>query len=1093
MCNANTRPRRVQRIPLVVGRSRAQPPACMPAMIPDRFHPTIKRWFEARFGDATPCQREAWEHIGAGQHTLACAPTRSGKTLAASLHGIDELIAERERGPLPDLTRIIYVSPPKGVGPCQADRTTLVFANTRRLTERLAHHLGERLGTEAVTAHHGSLSQELRLDAERRLKQGELTALITTASLELGPNIGDVVLVVQISSPRSISTFLQRVARSGQHVDRIPKGRLVPLSRDDLSQCVALLSEVHLGNLDELRVPVAPLDVLAQQLVAIAACETIGEDELLTLSRLPYPYQHLTQPDFEAVIAMLSDSFTTRRGRRGAYLHRGGINAQVRGRKHARLTALANGGAIAEMADYRGVLEPAEVFIGTLNEDFAIDSLRGDIFQRGNSAWRVLKVEPGRVPVEDAQGQPPTLPFWLGEAPARTGELSSAIAAQRARIKNIISQITPDLASTTSPNPSHIHPQKLTTSNTDSYSNANADAGPAKADSYVNAVVRELERSEGLSANAPERLAAYLVCTYFAFGKLPTQDAACVERFFDEAGRMQLVIHAPFGACINRAWGQALRKRFCRRFNFELQAAATNHSIVLSLGQTHRFPLDDIRSMLSPDSIADVLAQAVLDSPMFTARWRWNANVFLAIPRRGAGKKVPPPIQRMQAEDLIAVVFPDQLTCAENLQGEREIPDHPPVNQTLNDALRDAMDLDGVTALVGSIRASRTMLRTADATEPSPFSAEILDAKPYAFLDDAPLEERRIQAVMSPRWLDPRQASDIGRLDENAIQRVCQEARTSLGSSPGSIVLGLVWGRAASTTPSGARTADDIHDALLCVGFMSDAELAGVEMSALTNSGRATRLVIGTVGIWCATERWSEVATVHPKAPFQPPVNPPPKYRRECERDTALLHPLRSRLESSGPCIAEEIACALSVNVGKIKATLAQLEVEGFALRGQFTASAYRDNATQWHERRLLARIHRYTIEGLRREVAPVSAAQFMQFLFSWHDLGPGQARSGPRGLQAALSQLEDFQASGPSWESEILPSRVTGYSPLGMDSLCLSGQIAWLQRGEANAERGPKATIGFVPRANLRWCSTHSQTANERIDICAPTSRRVL
>src|SRR6266480_171564 len=644
-------------------------------------------------------------------------------------------------------------------------KTTLVFVNTRRMAERVARHLGERLGDENITAHHGSLARELRLSAEQRLKSGELGALVATASLELGIDIGAVDLVIQIGSTRAISTLLQRVGRSNHTVSGFPKGRVFPLSRDELVECAALLDAVRRGELDHLTIPEQPLDILAQQIVAAVAPEEWTEDGLFEMIRRAYPYRNLAREDFDAVVRMLSEGFTTRRGRRGAYLHHDAVNHRLRARKGARLAAITSGGAIPDTADYRVIMEPSETFVGTLNEDFAIESMAGDIFQLGNASYRIKRVEPGAVRVEDAKGQPPSIPFWLGEAPGRSAELSQAVS----RLRTEIADRTEEPAS---------------------------DAGEDLRVSSLDWLTNEV----GLQTGAAEQIVEYLVTTKLALGVMPTQQQIVAERFFDENGSTHVVIHAPFGSHLNRAWGLALRKRFCRTFNFELQAAATEDSIVLSLGPTHSFPLDTIFGYLNSKTVRDVLTQALLDAPMFNIRWRWNGTRALAIPRWRSGGKVPPQLQRMAAEDLLALVFPDQVACAENLTGPIEIPVHPLVSQTIRDGLEEAMDIRGLEALLQSIERGERSLIARDMVEPSPFAAEILTAKPYAFLDDAPAEERRTLAVMNRRFLDAESAADLGKLDMAAIERVRGEA----------------WPQ--------AETADELHDALMQLGFATVAE-----------------------------------------------------------------------------------------------------------------------------------------------------------------------------------------------------------------------------------------------------------------------------
>ena len=674
-------------------------------------------------------------------------------------------------------------------------RTTLIFVNTRRMAERVTRKLSELLGETNVAAHHGSLAKDQRLDAEQRLKAGKLKALVATASLELGIDIGDVDLVCQLGSPRSIASFLQRVGRSGHAVGGTPKGRLFPLSRDELVECTALLDSVRRGELDRLTIPNRPLDVLAQQIVAEVASREWSDDGLFALIRQAWPYRELSREDFSAVVDMLADGFSTRRGRRGALIHHDSVNRVLRGRRGARLTALTSAGTIPDNADYQVLLEPENHFIGTVNEDFAVESLAGDVFQLGNRSYKIQRIERGVVRVEDARGMAPTIPFWLGEAPGRTDELSQAVSRLRAEI-----------------------------------------AEQLERDPTGACTLRWLVDEIGVVSAAAEQLVEYLRAGHAALGCLPTQQTIVLERFFDEAGGMQLVVHSPYGSRINRAWGLALRKRFCRKFNFELQAAATEDNIVISLTEAHSFPLDEVVRYLHSASVRTVLTQALLDSPMFTTRWRWVVGVSLALPRFRAGKKVPPQLARMGAEDLIGAVFPDQIACAENLQGEREIPDHPLVNQAIDDSLTDAMDIEGLERLLKAIESGMVQTVARDLTQPSPLALEVLTARPYAFLDDAPLEERRTQAVMARRWISPEDASDLGRLDPEAIARV-----------------------RAETWPE-AENADELHDALVWLGFLTDAEVAAEPrwsgwLQELAATKRTGRLDVPGSTFWISAER----------------------------------------------------------------------------------------------------------------------------------------------------------------------------------------------------------------------------------------------
>ena len=891
-------------------------------------------------------------------------------------------------------------------GIIEAHRTTLVFVNTRRLAERIARELSERLGADAVTAHHGSMAKERRLSAEQRLKNGELKALVATASLELGIDIGDVDMVCQIGSPRSIAGFLQRVGRSGHAVGATPKGRLFPASRDDLVECAALLDSVRRGELDRLSLPSQPLDVLAQQIVAEVSSQDWEQAALFERLRRAWSYRALSRADFDAVVRMLADGFATRHGRRGALIHLDAINHMLRARRGARTTALTSGGAIPDTADYQVVLEPENHVIGSVNEDFAVESLQGDVFQLGNISYRILRVERGTVRVEDAHGQPPTIPFWLGEAPGRTDALSVSVSRLRAEIDERL----------------------------------RADATRDNARNW-------LEETVGIGAAAALQLVEYLAAGAAALGGLPTQDRIVFERFFDEAGGMQLVIHSPFGSRINRAWGLALRKRFCRKFNFELQAAATEDNIVLSLTTAHSFDLAEVARYLHSSSVRAVLVQAMLDAPMFTTRWRWVAGVSLALPRFRGGKKTPPQFLRMQAEDLIAAVFPDQIACAENLVGEREVPDHPLTNQAIDDCLHEAMDIDGLERLLKRIEAGELSVVCCDLTQPSPLALEVLSARPYAFLDDAPLEERRTQAVMARRWQDPDSASDLGQLDPEAIARVRGEA----------------WPEPAN--------AEELHDALLWLGCLTEEEAQATPqwrdwLAALTRDKRAARLKAPGGTLWIPAERLTQFRALWPEAPLTPPIAAPADHAGVVwEPDLALVEILRGRLEGLDPTTRTALAASLGLEPSAVAAALLALEAEGTILRGNFVPGA---NDEQWCDRRLLARIHHYTIRRLRSEIEPVAPRDFLRFLFAWQHVSEDSRLEGEDGLGAALAGLEGFEAPARAWETEILSARVDGYQPSWLDAQCLAGRVAWARLAPPATREGrrPAAPVRSTPIA---------------------------
>ncbi len=932
-------------------------------------------------------------------------------------------------------------------------RTTLIFVNTRRMAERLARHLSERLGEEAVTAHHGSLSKEKRLDAEGRLKSGRLKALVATASLELGIDIGHVDLVCQIGSPHRIATLLQRVGRSGHTIAGTPKGRVFPVSRDDLVECAALLRAIRSGLLDAIVSHDAPLDVLAQQIVAESSCREYAEDDLFALVTRAWPYRSLERTTFDGVLRMTAEGFATRRGRRAALVHRDEVNATVRGRRGARLLAQTSGGAIPEIADYRVILDPDDAFIGTLNEDFAIESIAGDIFQLGNASWRILQVAGGDVRVADAKGSPPTIPFWLGEAPARSDELSRAVSELRADVDRRLD-----------------------------------GAGATK---WVMA-------ETGLEKGAAEDLVSYLAEGRRALGVIPTQDTLVLERFFDESGGMQLVLHAPFGSRINKAWGLALRKRFCRQFNFELQAAATEDALMLSLGPQHSFPLSDVFRYLHPDTTRDVLVQAFLDAPVFKTRWRWNTTVSLAVPRARGARKVAPQIQRMLADDLMAAVFPDAAACLENIPGDRQIPDHPLVAQTVRDCLEEAMDFDGLRTVLGRIHRGELRLVARDTPEPSLFAHEILNAKPYAFLDDAPLEERRSHAVQSRRPGDASSADGLGALDADAIRRVREEERPD------------------------PRDAAELHDALLTAGFLTAGELEGIAPQLLADLTAARRAgAIRVPGPVCAdtglaapevmadaivfaVERLPELRAIRPDLVVPLSLRPPAARLAKCwTRSEAMVEILRGRVSLTGPITAGALAAPLGISATDAEAALLRLEADGVVLRGHFSPrqpGASEAAPREWCDRTLLARIHRYTLNRLRAEIEPVSPADFMRFLFRWQHVDPSSRLTGLEGLREAVAALDGYELAAGAWERAVLPARLDRYDPSMLDMICLSGEAGWARLSPAHVDGSPAPALTsatpialFLREHAAAWRLLRTSDEDPPLDDAARTVLSVL
>ncbi len=870
-------------------------------------------------------------------------------------------------------------------------RSTLVFVNTRRLAERVSHHLEERLrdlGADVVAAHHGSLSRQIRLSAEERLKSGQTRVVVATASLELGIDIGTVDLVCQIGSPRAIATCLQRVGRAGHWIKAIPKGRIFAMTRDELLECAALIRAIRTGVLDRIAVPPAPLDILAQQLVASAATQTWQEDDLFDLCRRADPYRALARSEFDQVLRMLADGIATNRGRGLAYLHHDRINRRIKGRRGARLAAITSGGAIPDTANYTVVAEPEGTVVGSVDEDFAVESLAGDIMLLGNTSWRIKGVERGKVRVEDAHGAAPSIPFWRGEAPSRTAELSAEVARLRSDIDHAL------------------------------------EATPLPLTPYASPV-QWLRQECALDQRGAQQAIEYVLAGKAVLGTVPTQKTIVAERFFDESGGMQLVLHAPFGGRINRAWGLALRKRFCVTFDFELQAAATDNGIVISLGEKHSFPLASVFGFLQSRMLREVLLPAVLQAPMFMTRWRWNVSRALVLLRFSHGKKVPPQIQRMKAEDLLGAVFPDAMACQDNMIGERtrQIPDHPLVNETLRDCFTEAMDLDGLTELIKQIEAGTINCVAVDTPVPSPFSHEILNANPYAFLDDAPLEERRARAVEMRRTLPAQLAGEVGALDPAAIEEVQRES----------------W--------PVVRDPDELHDALLTLLWLPVEEVQdwAIHLPRLIEEGRAVELNVRGEGGdgeglevrgnvqevrgWVATEHRAQVESMFVS-----------------DDEVAIDATVLGWMESIGPTTADELAERLHLSTDGVNGSMLRLEISGQILRGRFTFNASRatSDEIEFCHRRLLARIHRLTIGRLRKEVEPVTAAEFMRFLFQWQHVAPGARLHGETGLLDIVAQLAGFEAAASAWEPHLLRARMAKYEPELLDRLCLSGAISW-------------------------------------------------
>ena len=941
-------------------------------------------------------------------------------------------------------------------------RSSLLFVNTRRLAERLAHHLAERLGKEAVATHHGSLSRKLRLDAEKKLKAGEVKALVATASLELGIDIGTVELVCQIGSPRSIAVAWQRIGRSGHWHGAIPKGRIFATTRNELIECAALVRAMRRGDLDRLSIPENSLDILAQQIVATCASEDWKEDDLFALVRRAYPYRNLARVEFDEVIVMLSDGINARRGRYGSYLHRDRVNGRVHGRRGSRLVAITSGGAIPDNALYSVIAEPDGANVGTVDEDFAVESLRGDIMLLGNTSWRIRRIEAGRVLVEDAKGAPPNVPFWRGEAPARTRELSEEVAELRQKISDLTQGVE--------------------------YRPPIRDI-PEGADA-----IRWLETECSLDRAGAEQAVEYIVAGRSILGAVPTQSTVIAERFFDESGGMQLVIHAPFGGRLNKAWGLALRKRFCRSFNLELQAAATDEGINIALSDQHSFPLADVFRFLHPNSVGNVLEQAVLASPIFTTRWRWDASRSLALLRFQGGGKVPPQIQRMRADDLLAAVFPDAAACQENIEGEMRIPDHPLIREVMKDALTEAMDLEGLRDLLPQILDGRIRCVAVDAPVPSQFSHEILNANPFAYLDDAPLEERRARAVEMRRVLPETVASDIGRLDSAAIDEVRRDAWPDVRDVEelhDALETLIVLPEPAAYASDGAEARHELHPLERAVDG-SLPEWADF-FAKLASEGRAGKARIAGRTCWITAEGTKLAASIFPEITFDSSIAA--IEQPETSREDALFALISGWLQHSGPVYASALARLLGLPESEISNVLLRIEATGTILRGHFSGTGADSSATEWCERRLLSRIHRLTVGRLRKEIEPVTAAQYMRWLARWQHVADGTLALGERGLLDVLRQLQGYEAPANAWENELLRRRVADYNPATLDNLCLRGEVGWGRlsphpamlhdREERTRRIVPSSTapITFFVRDDAEWMAArhHSHIADDQ------------
>jgi ATP-dependent Lhr-like helicase len=875
-------------------------------------------------------------------------------------------------------------------------RSTLVFVNTRAMVERLAFCLGERLGPENVAAHHGSLSRKLRFEAERKLKNGEIRLLVATASLELGIDIGNIDLVCQVNSPRAIAAAMQRVGRAGHWRGAIPKGRFFVTTRDDLMESAALIRAMRAGVLDRLEIPECPIDVLMQQIVAACAAEPWEEDALYEVLRRAHPYRSLTRKQYDEILCLLADGIEASRGRYGSYLLRDRVNGRMQSRRGARTIAVSNGGTIPDTALYSVIMQPEGIQIATLDEDFAVESSAGDVILLGNTSWRIQRVESaGRVLVEDAHGQPPNVPFWRGEAPQRTFELSSFVSSLRQEIGARTGNVLPGYISQS-------HPQVAET-------------------------VAWLKQECWVDDAGAEQMIGYIVAGRAVLGAVPTLDTIIAERFFDEGGGMQLILHAPFGGRINKAWGLALRKRFCRGFNFELQAAATDNGLNISLAEQHSFPLSDVFNFLTEQTVTELLEQASLDSPIFRARWRWDAGRSLQLLRMYNGKRIAPQVQRTRSDDLLASVFPQVAACQENIEGDIQIPDHPLIQEVMKDVLTEAMDLEGLIQLLAGIRTGAIRCLAVDSAVPSAFAHELLNANPYAFLDDAPLEERRARAVSMRGMVPDKLLGEAGRLDPAAIAELRDEC----------------W--------PDVRDEHELHD-LLCSLVVVPEEILSIAgavhwagfLERLQFHGRATMAEHAGRRYMVAAERVEHLRLLWPDMAIERPIPCPPEAKELVYGDV-VRKTVQGWMALLGPVTSRTLGARLGIEPAAIWAAMLVMEMQGSILRGVFEGGeAGSDADVEWCERRLLQRIHKRTLAGLRKQIEPVTPAVYMQWLVRWQRVAPRSQLSGEAGVLEALRQLEGFEAPAIEWERTLLPQRVAGYDPRWLDVLCLEGVVGW-------------------------------------------------
>ncbi|WP_395374323.1 DEAD/DEAH box helicase [Marinicella sp. W31] len=867
-------------------------------------------------------------------------------------------------------------------------KTTLIFVNNRRLSERLSRHLGERLGEEVVAAHHGSLAKEHRFDVEQKLKSGALKAMVATSSLELGIDIGDIDLVCQMGSPGSIQAFLQRVGRSGHGIGRIPKGQLYPLTLDDLVEATALKRAVAQGELESSHFPKQPLDVLAQQIVAEVAMREWHIERLYHLFASNICYQNMRFETFEGVIDMLARGFSGAAAPQKALIFYDRVQKTVRPKKSAQLTALLNGGTIPDQFDYDVRLLPEDIKIGTLNEDFSFESIPGDIFQLGNHSYRIVKIQTGVVFAEDAKGMPPNIPFWFGTQMWRSDELSAVVSDMRETLNSCFDN-------------------KITS--------------------------QDCAEDLAVPSAAMDQLLNYTDKTRQVLGLFPTQQDIVIERFFDGNNDMHVVVHSVYGSRINRAWGLALRKRFCRQFNFELQAAALEDAIILSLGATHSFDLADVIHYLKPETVREVLIQALLDTPFFVTQWRWNASIALAVKRRRGDKRVLPQFQRNAAEDLVAQVFPEQIACAENIQGKRQVPDHPLVEQTIKDCTETIMDIEGLQQVLESMRSGEVRVHCVDSNTPSPASLAIINARNFAFLDDAPAEERRTLAIKTQNL---NQDFNPGLITSEVIVRVNQEAMPPM------------------------RDVDELMQVIDYVGFywLQEVQEHASAIQELLRQQRIEQQQYQERTFYHAAHNQTHVEAVLAQTETQ-----------------ALDDFLSNRLSISGRISFAELMVFFPVSASVLQQALLRLQNRGIVFELETDVWINRDN---------LSKLRQYALGEKRRYVQPASPAQWERFVKRWQRLEI--PLEGLEGLQTVLTQFQGFSATAQQWEEDILPGRVSDFNPYMLDQLCQHGLFIWKRTTQTEtANKANLLSLQKMPMTFLMRESQHLFPTPELLNLC--------